>query len=1634
MLLAGALAAITLSGVPAFAAPAAAPKSAPTPTGPGKGATEREASAQAKRTGKPVVADALTTETAQTTANPDGTLTLTQSAVPVRAFRDGAWRGLDATLKANPDGTLSPAVSVDSVVLSGGGSGPLASLHTGGQGMALTLPLALPKPVLDGNSALYPEVVPGVDLTVTVHEDGSVSDVLTVKDKRAAHDPRLKDLLNARTDTTAGLKAEADADGNLAVTDRHGRPVLTAPAPTAWDSTPVRGAVENLQAVQPKKATAGAGQAAHRAKLKPTVKDRSIELAAPADLLDAADTTYPVFLDPTYSPNWGKSAYSSPSAAYPGTKYWNSTVDPTSGITQIGNGGYGGEALSIFNFPIDQNLLHGAVVYGAYFGITETHSWACLTSGHNQSVGVYVPGATLDSTNATWNYWSGNLGSRVGDQNFAKGYNSNCPAGPINAYDITGPINQAVNDWKWTQTVALRADDHSDNYAFKEFQASTANLTITYDKKPDTPSGLYTSPATNCSSTVLGDTSVTLYAPVSTPTGSSLTTGFTLYKSGDGSHTNLLTPANGINSASYNGASGQPAVMPVPESLFKTASGGASTSFTWQAVTTDNTLTSDWSSPCTFTWDPTRPGAPTVTPTAQPPAGSASCPVVGGSGALPQIGTSCAFTLAPPMNGAVAAYQYQVNQNPPVTVSATGGATITVPVAALVNTLNVRALSAGGNLGSQTTVWYDGSKIDPPAKDGDLNLDGTPDLIVPGSGTGAFTPGLWLATGRPNGAVTQNAVNIGVNGLQFDSSTGPTDWNGAQTVTGNFCGNGAQDVLAYFPTGANAGGGTVMCSDGSTDPLHATLGNSTAPLRIAGGSLFGTDRSPATQVVTAGNTSSRSTGHPDLLAVTGGDLVLHWSTTSNGYSNTDPDWGSTCLGNCTVLSGLNSPDGTHDWNNWRIATTQLADGTAAYLWNPATGALHLWTGLKATTDGTTLTTTGTYTIAASGWNTGKNLTLRAADLTGSGIPGLWATDTAGGTSTSYVPAALANTPALKATATSMTQPNHAWMFQDIADHQPGSPLSATADTVGSLGLTGTSGAQWHTGDVFSPDVLLNTGVDGTPSSNGTGVLSTSTAAVNTAGSFTVSVWTKPDAMDGTLLSQDGNTGAGFKLYIDASKHWVFCLATADSANPSWDCAGTGAAVRLGAWTHLTATYNQSTNKLALYANGIVANTAAHTAVAGFTKGLRVGDVLANGTHQSFYRGAVANLQTWNGTALTPTQVALLSGVPGYVMFPSDDTNYPSGTTWTAGHATMSFRSGVLTISNPGYGTWTYGTAGASTSVMSLQADGNLVAYPQAAHTTGTALWGTSTNNSPGDVMFFQPDGNLVIYKADGTPIWSSNTYSHGLRDTAATNESGGTGKLRYADFDGDGRADAITIADNGAVSVKLNAGGDGHGGWADLGQVTGGVTTDRTKVRFADFDGDGKADYLVFNGGAVNLWLNVGGDGRGGWIYYGQITTGSTGNPDQVRFADFDGDGKADYILTQPSGAVGVFLNKGGDGHGGWQDLGQVATGTTGDITRIRWADLDGDGRADYTVVNADGSITSYINHGGDTGSGWVLRPTVSAGHTTTQGQVYFTDLDGDGRGDYLLLNGTTNAWLSNGGDDFATPGWTDLGQILGTV
>ncbi|MFF3516174.1 hypothetical protein [Streptomyces sp. NPDC002573] len=68
----------------------------------------------------------------------------------------------------------------------------------------------------------------------------------------------------------------------------------------------------------------------------------------------------------------------------------------------------------------------------------------------------------------------------------------------------------------------------------------------------------------------------------------------------------------------------------------------------------------------------------------------------------------------------------------------------------------------------------------------------------------------------------------------------------------------------------------------------------------------------------------------------------------------------------------------------------------------------------------------------------------------------------------------------------------------------------------------------------------------------------------------------------------------------------------------------------------------------------------------------------------------------------------------------------------------------------------------STMTLTMQTDGNLVAYLKTGKDTGQAVWSSRTGGNPGAYAVMQTDGNLVVYKSTGGPgtggvLWSSRT-------------------------------------------------------------------------------------------------------------------------------------------------------------------------------------------------------------------------------------------------------------------------------------
>ncbi|MFE2071061.1 FG-GAP-like repeat-containing protein, partial [Streptomyces sp. NPDC059467] len=290
--------------------------------------------------------------------------------------------------------------------------------------------------------------------------------------------------------------------------------------------------------------------------------------------------------------------------------------------------------------------------------------------------------------------------------------------------------------------------------------------------------------------------------------------------------------------------------------------------------------------------------------------------------------------------------------------------------------------------------------------------------------------------------------------------------------------------------------------------------------------------------------------------------------------------------------------------------------------------------------------------------------------------------------------------------------------------------------------------------------------------------------------------------------------------------------------------------------------------------------------------------------------------------------------------------------------------------------------------------------------------------SPGDNGAGSPGDNGA-----GSPAPGCQTGTNGWSAIGriATGVGQSAGKVRFADYNGDGKADYWVLNDNGSVDVWLNT---GTTTWTPLGQVAPGVGQPASKIRFADYNGDGKADYWVLNdNGSVDVWLNT---GTTTWTPLGQVAPGVGQPAANIQFVDENCDHKDDYVVVTKSGSLYVWLNTGTTD---WKPLGLYAAGVGRPGSQIRLADDDGGGRADYLVLNPNGSVDAWLSvGGGDTsGPGWMAQGQIAPSVGQPGSNVRLADYNGDGFDDYWVLNdnGSVDVWLNTG-----TTTWTPLGQV----
>jgi hypothetical protein len=447
-----------LSAVPAAAASRAlvAPTSAKTAAEAGRLAQQFNTAVE--------VAD-QTTEYTRTVATPQGTLSTEVSNTPVRTRRGADWVSVDRNLEARGDGTIGPKAAIAEVSFSGGGGTSLAKFADDGRTFELKSPWALPQPTLDGSKATYAAVLPGVDLVLEATEQGFSYNVV-VQTREAAANPALKSLTFPVS--TTGLTLRAAQSGRVAYVDPGGREVLSLGEALMWDSSGRAAAKAKVSSAS----AAGDGPAddANRTLIPFDGSSAGLTLQPDQTMLNAADTVYPVVIDPTMIGTSNRNGWTAVWELYPSQSFWK-----TEHSLGVGYEGYEQSKIVRSFFQFDVAAFANKKILNASLRTYETHSASCTARRVIATRTGPVSAAT------TWSNQPGGLAD-VAYFDGAKGWSSSCPAGYVE-FDVTSSIQYTSATNGRTATFRLRAATENDKLGWKQFD-STGLVTIEYVAYP----------------------------------------------------------------------------------------------------------------------------------------------------------------------------------------------------------------------------------------------------------------------------------------------------------------------------------------------------------------------------------------------------------------------------------------------------------------------------------------------------------------------------------------------------------------------------------------------------------------------------------------------------------------------------------------------------------------------------------------------------------------------------------------------------------------------------------------------------------------------------------------------------------------------------------------------------------------------------------------------------------------------------------------------------------------------------------------------------------------------------------------------------------------------------------------------
>ncbi len=697
-------------------------------------------------------------------AQPDGQMRLESSIEAVRSGVSGDWTAIDTSLASTNDGIEMAAPAVEMVFSDGRDDQPLVRMMRDGHELTFDVPFDLPEPVLYGSTLEYAQVAPGVDLVVTVNDDGSgFSEVLRVDSPEAAADLQLTDL-TFPVAVSDGLTL-TESGGGLVATDAAGERVFGSPAPAMWDSRsdPVTPALaprmlgfgdqaavtagEEIVQNRVARATAPLDDDKH-AVMSAELSGDALVARPDADMLTDPATVWPIYIDPSFD---GSQSYRV-SVRNDGWTDHNYTGDQ--GVGLCGTTGSPMYCSKVFTRRAAWQFagldaikdVAPADISAATLRAFGTHSYSCTA----YPVEAWWTGGISAST--TWS----NLSWLAGLDTQVVAHKDACSNARDIEFNVLGGAQQTAAQHATQLTVGLKAANESSSTGWKRYRYD-ARLSITYNRAPNTPSSPYMTNTLTGGSLGCGTTVAPTYVSTATPLmwatlsdpdpASSVAAWFDVYRDGqlvwDGGQTAYQT-------------TGQKHYRQVPAGYL--VEGPV---YAWNVFAYDGARQSGAGVACAFVVDQTRPVVPTLAPLTGQPGVYYEEQVGGGAGLKGK------FTASGSAD--VVSFWYAFDDGTPTSIAASGGSAVVPYDNPTVgpHQLKVWSTDRAGNSGDSRVYRF---VVAVAGKAAQWMLDD------PRTGTSAADSG-------PNGLTLAASTAQWIDGPLAEAGLDPTD--GARRFVGN---------------------------------------------------------------------------------------------------------------------------------------------------------------------------------------------------------------------------------------------------------------------------------------------------------------------------------------------------------------------------------------------------------------------------------------------------------------------------------------------------------------------------------------------------------------------------------------------------------------------------------------------------------------------------------------------------------------------------------------------------------------------------------------------------------------------------------------------------------------------------------